>query len=109
MSPQRPIAAPSSPAAGPRRSRAFMPRRRNVDLAEQAGQTLIVSLAGPSLSEAERAWLQKIRPGGLILFRRNIEEASRPATSSAWPIASGRRPSSAASILKAASSTVCAT
>jgi beta-N-acetylhexosaminidase len=77
MSPQRPIAAPSSPVAGPRRSRAFMPRRRNVDLAEQAGQTLIVGVAGPSLSEAERAWLQRIRPGGLILFRRNIEEASQ--------------------------------
>jgi beta-N-acetylhexosaminidase len=54
-----------------------MPRRRNVDLAEQAGQLLIVGVAGPSLSEAERAWLQKIRPGGLILFRRNIEEASQ--------------------------------
>jgi beta-N-acetylhexosaminidase len=54
-----------------------MPRRRNVDLAEQAGQTLIVGVTGPSLSEAERAWLQTIRPGGLILFRRNIEEATQ--------------------------------
>ncbi|HEX3661955.1 MAG TPA: beta-N-acetylhexosaminidase [Acidobacteriaceae bacterium] len=54
-----------------------MPRRRSVDLAEQAGQTLIVGLDGPSLSEAERSWLQHIRPGGLILFRRNIEEAAQ--------------------------------
>lgn len=52
-----------------------MPRRRSVDLAEQAGQILIVGLSGPSLAEEERAWLQRIRPGGVILFRRNIEEA----------------------------------
>ncbi|HEX3985309.1 MAG TPA: beta-N-acetylhexosaminidase [Acidobacteriaceae bacterium] len=54
-----------------------MPRRRNVELAEQAGQTLIVGLAGTSISDAERSWLQHIRPGGLILFRRNIEEAAQ--------------------------------
>ena len=52
-----------------------MPRRRSVELQEQAGQTLIVGVAGPTLSEAERAWFQRIRPGGIILFRRNIEEA----------------------------------
>lgn len=54
-----------------------MPRRRSVELAEQAGQILIVGLGGPSLSEAERSWFQQIRPGGLILFRRNIEEAAQ--------------------------------
>jgi beta-N-acetylhexosaminidase len=54
-----------------------MPRRRSVDLAEQAGQTLIVGLAGPSLSDTERSWFQRIRPGGIILFRRNIEDASQ--------------------------------
>ncbi|MGA7523837.1 MAG: beta-N-acetylhexosaminidase [Acidobacteriaceae bacterium] len=76
MSPQRRDTAPPSRSADtPRRSHAFMPRRRNVELREQAGQTLIVGLAGPSLSEAEHSWLQQIRPGGLILFRRNIEEA----------------------------------
>lgn len=52
-----------------------MPRRRSVELAEQAGQLLIVGVAGASLSEAERTWFQQIRPGGLILFRRNIEQA----------------------------------
>ena len=54
-----------------------MPRRRSVELREQAGQTLIVGVSGLSLSDAERAWLQQIRPGGLILFRRNIEEAAQ--------------------------------
>ncbi len=76
MSPQpRDIAPPPPPAVrGPRRT-AFMPRRRSVELAEQAGQLLIVGVAGASLSEAERTWFQQIRPGGLILFRRNIEQA----------------------------------
>ncbi|HEX4064601.1 MAG TPA: beta-N-acetylhexosaminidase [Acidobacteriaceae bacterium] len=54
-----------------------MPRRRNVELSEQAGQILIAGVAGPSLSAEERAWLGKIRPGGIILFRRNIEEAAQ--------------------------------
>ncbi len=78
MSPQpRDIAPPPPPAVrGPRRT-AFMPRRRSVEIAEQAGQLLIVGVAGPSLTEAERSWFQQIRPGGLILFRRNIEEATQ--------------------------------
>ena len=56
-----------------------MPRRRNVQLAEQAGQVLIAGLGGTSLSHEERAWLERIRPGGIILFRRNIEEAAAVA------------------------------
>jgi beta-N-acetylhexosaminidase len=54
-----------------------MPRRRNVELAEEAGQILIAGVAGPSLSAEERAWIGRIRPGGIILFRRNIEEAGQ--------------------------------
>jgi beta-N-acetylhexosaminidase len=57
-----------------------MPRRRNVQLAEQAGQLLIVGLGSTSLSPEERSWVEKIRPGGIILFRRNIEEASQTAS-----------------------------
>ena len=38
------------------RPRVFMPRRRNVELAEQAGQILIAGVEGPSLSAEERAW-----------------------------------------------------
>ena len=42
---------------GRRQPRVFMPRRRNVELAEQAGQILIAGVEGPSLSAEERAWL----------------------------------------------------
>jgi beta-glucosidase-like glycosyl hydrolase len=57
-----------------------MPRRRNVQLAEQAGQVLIAGLGGASLSAEERTWLERIRPGGVILFRRNIESAVQVAS-----------------------------
>jgi beta-N-acetylhexosaminidase len=66
-------------ATRPRASRVFMPRRRNVHLEEQAGQILIVGIGGPKLAGEERAWFQRIRPGGVILFRRNIEEAAQVA------------------------------
>jgi beta-N-acetylhexosaminidase len=72
----RPSAAPHD---GRRRQRVFMPRRRNVQLAEQAGQILIAGLGSTSLSADERRWLERIRPGGVILFRRNIEEAAQIA------------------------------
>ena len=71
--------AKTLPANGRRGSRVFMPRRRSVELAEQAGQILIAGLSGTSLSAEERAWLERIRPGGIILFRRNIEEAAQTA------------------------------
>jgi beta-N-acetylhexosaminidase len=57
-----------------------MPRRRSVELAEQAGQILIAGVEGGSLSAEERAWLSRIRPGGIILFRRNIEQATQVAS-----------------------------
>jgi hypothetical protein len=110
MTPQRRkqgiSASKSSGTNGRRLPRVFMPRRRNVELAEEAGQILIGGVAGASLSSEERSWFQRIRPGGIILFRRNIEEASR---SSAKPTASARRPFSAASISRAAWLTASAT
>ncbi len=42
-------------------------------LREQVGQLFIVGLSGPSLTALERATLRLLRPGGLILFRRNME------------------------------------
>jgi beta-N-acetylhexosaminidase len=63
-----------------RKSRVFMPRRRNMELAEQAGQILIAGVEGVSLSKEERAWFDRIRPGGIILFRRNIEQAAQVAS-----------------------------
>ncbi len=74
------VADSSLPAPSPngrRTSRVFMPRRRNVQLAEQAGQVLIAGLGGTSLSVEERAWLARIRPGGIILFRRNIDAGAQ--------------------------------
>lgn len=68
-----------TPAPGTRKSRVFMPRRRNVQLAEQAGQILIAGLSSTSLSASEREWIQRIHPGGIILFRRNIEEPAQTA------------------------------
>lgn len=44
-------------------------------LRHQVGQLIIAGLEGPELTATERAWLKLIRPGGVILFRRNIEEA----------------------------------
>lgn len=56
-----------------------MPRRRHVHLAEQAGQILVVGVESTSLTAAEQVWMKRIRPGGIILFRRNIEEAAQTA------------------------------
>jgi len=46
-------------------------------LREAAGQVLIVGLEGTQLSAMESAWLHLLRPGGVILFRRNIESAAQ--------------------------------
>lgn len=77
--PGTPKTTPDSPDEARRASRVFMPRRRNVQIAEQAGQILIVGVGSTSLSDEERSWIEKIRPGGIILFRRNIEEAAQTA------------------------------
>jgi beta-N-acetylhexosaminidase len=42
-------------------------------LRRQVGRLLIAGLEGPVLTATERAWLKLVRPGGVILFRRNIE------------------------------------
>lgn len=46
-------------------------------LRRQVGQLIIAGLEGPELKPMERAWLKLIRPAGIILFRRNIEEAGQ--------------------------------
>jgi len=45
-----------------------------VKLREQVGQLIVAGVEGPELTPLERTWLKLLRPGGLILFRRNIEE-----------------------------------
>jgi beta-N-acetylhexosaminidase len=46
-------------------------------LRERAGSLLAVGLEGTELSALERAWLKLLRPAGIILFRRNIEDAKQ--------------------------------
>jgi beta-N-acetylhexosaminidase len=46
-------------------------------LRHAAGSLLVVGLNGPELSGLERAWLRLVRPGGIILFKRNILDAGQ--------------------------------
>ena len=46
-------------------------------LREAAGSLLVVGLEGTELTALERAWLKLLRPAGIILFRRNIEDAKQ--------------------------------
>ena len=41
---------------------------------QAAGSLLVVGLNGTELTALERAWLRLVRPGGVILFRRNITD-----------------------------------
>ena len=44
-------------------------------LRQAAGTLLVVGVGGTELTVLERAWLKPVRPAGVILFRRNIEDA----------------------------------
>ncbi len=46
-------------------------------LRQAAGSLLVVGLGGAELTGLERAWLKLVRPGGIILFRRNIADAGQ--------------------------------
>src|SRR5271170_1433434 len=46
-------------------------------LRKQVGQLLITGLEGVELTSLEKSWLKMVQPGGVILFRRNIEEAGQ--------------------------------
>ncbi|QNI33953.1 beta-N-acetylhexosaminidase [Alloacidobacterium dinghuense] len=46
-------------------------------LRRMVGQLTIVGLEGPELTSSERTWLKLIRPSGIILFRRNIDDAEQ--------------------------------
>lgn len=48
-----------------------------MELRHAAGNLLVVGLTGTELSPMERAWLKLIRPAGIILFKRNIEDAKQ--------------------------------
>lgn len=42
---------------------------------QAAGSLLVAGLSGTELTGLERAWLGLVRPGGIILFKRNIADA----------------------------------
>jgi len=44
-------------------------------LRQAVGSLMVVGLSGMELTGLERAWLKLVRPAGIILFRRNIEDA----------------------------------
>src|SRR5277367_1016858 len=46
-------------------------------LRKQVGQLLIVGLEGVELTSIEKSWLRIVQPGGVILFRRNVEDAQQ--------------------------------
>jgi len=47
------------------------------ELRHAAGSLLVVGLGAPELTGLERAWLRLVRPGGVILFKRNITDAQQ--------------------------------
>jgi len=48
-----------------------------VNLRQQVGQLIIAGVEGLELTAIERAWLKLVRPSGVILFRRNIDQAAQ--------------------------------
>jgi beta-N-acetylhexosaminidase len=44
---------------------------------EAAGNLLVVGIGGMELTGMERAWLRLVRPGGIILFKRNIADTEQ--------------------------------
>ena len=48
-----------------------------MELRRAAGSLMVVGVGGEELTGLERAWLGTVRPAGIILFRRNIQEASQ--------------------------------
>lgn len=49
----------------------------STNLRHAAGSLLVVGLGSTELTGLERAWLRLVRPGGVILFKRNITDAAQ--------------------------------
>ncbi|HUA93862.1 MAG TPA: beta-N-acetylhexosaminidase [Terracidiphilus sp.] len=47
------------------------------NLRRAAGELLVVGLGGTELTGLERAWLRLVRPGGVILFKRNVKDVAQ--------------------------------
>lgn len=49
----------------------------SLPLEQQIGQLFFIGLPGPELDEEARSLIEEIKPGGLILFGRNVEAADQ--------------------------------
>ncbi len=54
-----------------------MPSKSSLELRQQVGQSLIMGFDGTTVSARLRLMLATLCPGGVILFKRNIEEAAQ--------------------------------
>ncbi len=54
-----------------------MPSKRSLKLRRQVGQLLIMGFDGTAMSARLRVMLDTLRPGGIILFKRNIHDAAQ--------------------------------
>ena len=54
-----------------------MPSRNSLDLHRQVGQLLIMGFDGTDVSARLRTLFGTLQPGGIILFKRNVEEAAQ--------------------------------
>ena len=49
----------------------------SLPLEQQIGQFFFIGLPGPELDEVARALIDEIKPGGIILFGRNVQGADQ--------------------------------
>ena len=49
----------------------------SLTLSEQAGRLLFIGITGPEINVSTRELLERVKPGGVCLFARNIREASQ--------------------------------
>ena len=54
-----------------------MPSKSTLELRQQVGQLLIMGFDGTTMSARLRSMLDTLHPGGIILFKRNIEDAAQ--------------------------------
>jgi beta-N-acetylhexosaminidase len=54
-----------------------MASKRNLEVRRQVGQLLIMGFDGVEMSQRLRLMLSTFRPGGIILFKRNLEHAKQ--------------------------------
>jgi beta-N-acetylhexosaminidase len=54
-----------------------MPSKRSLELRQQVGQLLIMGFEGTTMSQRLRTMFGSLQPGGVILFKRNLEHAEQ--------------------------------